>query len=303
MGYEPQLFILALDHRGTMQRNMFGIKGDPTPEQTGRIAVAKRLIFDGVLEAVRRGAEVGATGVLVDEQFGSDIPSRAREYGLTLAMPVEKSGDDAFDFAYGERFGDHIEVFDPDLSKVLVRLNPYGDAAMNRRQLGRLRRLSEWLRERERRLLLELIVPATGEQLASVGGDTDRYDRLLRPKLTLHAIDAIQRGGIEADVWKIEGLDERSDAQMIARQTRAGGRESVRCVLLGRGASTAKVEHWLRAAAPVEGFIGFALGRSIWWDALKGFLGHELDPAAAAAQIAENYMHFVRVWQETDRAQ
>ena len=66
---------------------------------------------------------------------------------------------------------------------------------------------------------------------------------------------------------------------MLAEQARSGaGREGVKCVLLGRGASTEKVEHWLRAAAPVEGFIGFAIGRSIWWDALKGFLGERARP-------------------------
>ena len=66
------------------------------------------------------------------------------------------------------------------------------------------------------------------------------------------------------------------------------------CVLLGRGASTEKVEQWLEAAATVDGFIGFAIGRSIWWDALKAFLADELDRDAAATQIAENYLHFVQ---------
>jgi myo-inositol catabolism protein IolC len=87
------------------------------------------------------------------------------------------------------------------------------------------------------------------------------------------AIEQIQNSGVEVDVWKIEGVDEREDAQTLAEQTRSGdGREGVACVLLGRGASTEKVNHWLEQAAPVDGFIGFAIGRSIWWDALKAFL-------------------------------
>ena len=66
---------------------------------------------------------------------------------------------------------------------------------------------------------------------------------------------------------------------MLAEQTRKGeGRENVKCVLLGRGASDDKVDHWLRQAAPVDGFVGFAIGRSIWWDALKGWLGKDLVP-------------------------
>jgi myo-inositol catabolism protein IolC len=85
---------------------------------------------------------------------------------------------------------------------------------------------------------------------------------------------------------------------MLAEQARKGeGRENVKCVVLGRGASTEKVEQWLEAASTVEGFIGFAIGRSIWWDALKGFLADELERSEAAAQIAENYLHFGQVYE------
>jgi myo-inositol catabolism protein IolC len=297
LGYDGKLYILAFDHRGSFQKKMFGIEGDPTPEQTETISDAKRLIFEGMLEAVDRGAEAGATGVLVDEQFGSDIPFRAREQGLKLAMPVEKSGQDEFDFEYGEDFGAHIEKFDPDFSKVLVRYNSDGDPQVNERQLGRLKRLSDWLHEHDRKFLFELLVPATDEQLASVDGDSDRYDAELRPELMRRAIEDIQNAGIEVDIWKIEGVDERDDAVMLAEQSRSGGRDGVTCVVLGRGASSEKVEHWLEQAAPVDGFIGFAIGRSIWWDALKGFLGDELERDAAASQIAKNYLRFVDVYE------
>jgi myo-inositol catabolism protein IolC len=298
LGYDGKLYVLAFDHRGSFQKKMFGIAGEPTPEETETIADAKRLIFEGMLEAVRRGAEAGATGVLVDEQFGSDIPERAKLEGLKLAMPVEKSGQDEFDFEYGGQFGAHIEKFDPDFSKVLVRYNPEADAEMNERQLGRLKQLSDWLHEHERRFLFELLVPATDDQLAKADGDTDRYDAEQRPELMRGAIEAIQDAGIEVDIWKIEGVDERSDAAMIAEQTRSGeGRENVKCVLLGRGASTEKVDHWLEMAAPVDGFIGFAIGRSIWWDALKGFLSDELAREAAVSEVAENYLRFVQVYE------
>ena len=300
LGYDGRLYILAFDHRGSFQKKMFGIQGDPTPDETEQIADAKRLIFEGMLAAVGEGAEAGATGVLVDEQFGSNIPEMAREHGLKLAMPVEKSGQDEFDFEYGEDFASHIEKFNPDFSKVLVRYNPDGDAALNAEQLKRLKRLADWLHATDRKFLFELLVPATDEQLASVGGDTDRYDAELRPELMRRAIEGSQNAGVEVDVWKIEGVDEQADAAMLAEQARSGrGREGVTCVLLGRGASTEKVEQWLQQAAPVEGFIGFAIGRSIWWDALKGYLDKDLDRAAAAEQIAKNYLHFVKVYERT----
>ena len=199
---------------------------------------------------------------------------------------------------YGADFGAHIETFDPDFSKVLVRYNPDDpDAEMNERQLGRLKVLADWLHEHDRKFLFELLVPATEEQLAKVGGDVDRYDTELRPELMRRAIEGCQERGVEVDIWKIEGVDAREDAEMLAEQARSGeGRQGVTCVVLGRGASTEKVEHWLQVASTVEGFIGFAIGRSIWWDALKGWLADELDRPAAVALVADNYLHFVEVY-------
>jgi myo-inositol catabolism protein IolC len=299
LGYDgDKLYVLAFDHRGSFQKKMFGIEGDPTPEQIETIADAKRLIFEGMLDAVSRGVEAEATGVLVDEQFGSDIPERAHEHGLKLAMPVEKSGQEEFDFQYGDDFPAHIEKFDPNFSKVLVRHNVEGDDEMNQQQIARLKRLADWLHDNGHKFMFELLVPATEEQLAKVGGDSDRYDAELRPELMRRAIETYQQADCEVDIWKIEGVDEQSDAAMLADQARSGpGREGVVCILLGRGASTQKVEEWLQKAASVDGFIGFAIGRSIWWDALKSFLSGDLSREAAAGQIASNYLHFVQVYE------
>jgi myo-inositol catabolism protein IolC len=301
LGYDGKLYILAFDHRGSFQKKMFGIEGDPTEEETKTISDAKKLIFEGMQKAVERGVDASAAGVLVDEQFGSDIPELAAEHGLSLTMPVEKSGQNEFDFQYGDEFGDHIAKYDLLASKVLVRYNPDGDQEMNERQSERLKRLADWLHENDRKFLFELLVPAEDSQLEQVDGDTDRYDAELRPELMRRAIEALQDYGIEVDIWKIEGVDAREDAEMLAEQTRKGdGRENVKSVLLGRGASDEKVDHWLKQAAPVEGFIGFAIGRSIWWDALKGFLSGDLEREAAAEQIADNYQRFIKVYDEAE---
>jgi myo-inositol catabolism protein IolC len=303
LGYDGKLFILAFDHRGSFQKKMFGIEGEPNEEQTQTISDAKHLIFEGMLAAAEKGLDEEASGVLVDEQFGGDIPAQAKENNFKLAMPVEKSGQNEFDFQYGDDFGAHIEKFDPAFSKVLVRYNPDGDAEMNKRQLERLKRLADWLHENDRKFLFELLVPAEESQLEQVGGDSDRYDAELRPELMRRAIEECQDFGIEVDIWKIEGVDEQSDCEMLAQQTRRGeGREGVVCVVLGRGASDDKVDEWLRAGAPVGGYVGFAIGRSIWWDALKGFLEEGLDRGEAASRIAEKYLRFVKVYQEAESA-
>jgi 5-dehydro-2-deoxygluconokinase len=300
LGYEKKLYILAFDHRGSFQKKFFGIEGDPDPEQTAMIADAKHLIFEGLQRAVAAGADASVTGVLVDEQFGGTVPVQARAQGLKLAMPVERSGQNMFDFQYGDQFGEHIEGLHPDFTKVLVRYNPDGNAEENREQLQKLKRLSDWLHSRDRKFLFELLVPAEEAQLQGVGGSTERYDTELRPELMRRAIAEIQDAGIEVDIWKIEGVDERSDCEMLAAQARTGGRDGVVCVVLGRGADDAKVDHWLEQAAPVEGFVGFAIGRSIWWNPLKEYVDGKIKRSAGAREIAENYLRFVKVYERAE---
>lgn len=300
LGYEKKLYILAFDHRGSFQKKFFGIEGEPDPEQTAMIADAKHLIFEGMQRAVAAGADASVTGVLVDEQFGGTVPEEARAQGLKLAMPAERSGQNMFDFQYGEEFGEHIESFDPDFTKVLVRYNPDGNAQENSEQLGKLKRLSDWLHAHDRKFLFELLVPAETAQLQAVEGSTERYDAELRPELMRRAIAEIQDAGIEVDIWKIEGVDERSDCEMLSAQARDGGREGVVCVVLGRGADDAKVDHWLTQAAPVEGFVGFAIGRSIWWNPLKEYVDGKIERSTGAARIADNYLRFVKVYERAE---
>jgi myo-inositol catabolism protein IolC len=295
--YDGKLYILAFDHRGSFQKKFFGIEGDPDPEQTAMIADAKHLIFEGLQQAVAAGADASVTGVLVDEQFGGSVPEEARAQGLKLAMPAERSGQNMFDFQYGEAFAKHIEQFDPDFVKVLVRYNPDGDAQENSEQVAKLKRLSDWLRANDRKFLFELLVPAEEAQLQAVDGDTERYDTELRPELMRRTIAALQDAKLEVDIWKIEGVDERSDCEMLVAQARSGGRDDVKCVVLGRGADDAKVDQWLTAAAPVDGYIGFAIGRSIWWNPLKAYVDGKIDRAAGARKIAENYLRFVAVYE------
>ena len=296
LGYDRDLYMLAFDHRGSFQKQLLGIAGVPTPEEAARIADTKALIFEGFVAAHEKGHLGEGAGILVDEEFGAPVARRAKEMGVVLAMPAEASGRDEFDFEYGSDFARHIEAFDPTFTKVLVRYNPEGDAAMNERQTVRLRRLADWLHAHGRRFLFELLVPATAEQLDAVDDDRERYDREVRPGLVVATIAALQTAGVEADVWKIEGLDDPADCRRVAEQARAGGRDGVACIVLGRGASAARVDQWLRAGARVPGYRGFAIGRTIWWDALVGFRDRKLARADAANLIATNYVRAVDVY-------
>jgi myo-inositol catabolism protein IolC len=293
LGFDGRLFLLAFDHRGSFTESFFGVEGEPTAEQAAAIADAKAVIYEGVRRALEDGASRESAGVLVDEQFGSDVARAAKAEGLHLAMPVERSGQTEFDFEYGEEFGEHIERFDPSFSKVLVRYNPEGDAEMNARQIERLRRLGAWLHERGRTYLFELLVPAEPHQLATVDGDAARYDQEVRPGLVVRAIGELQQAGVEPDIWKLEGLDRREDCAAVAEAARTGGRDRVVCVVLGRGADQAAVEGWLRAASGVPGYAGFAIGRSIWWDPLRAFVDGEAGRDDVAARIGSHYRRFI----------
>ena len=300
LGYDKSLYVLAFDHRGSFQKKFFGVTGVPNAEEAARIMDAKQVIFEGALKALGEGVPREEAGILVDEQFGADIVRKAKADGLTFAMPVEKSGQEEFDFEYGDAFGEHITEFDPTFSKVLVRYNTEGDQEMNARQSERLKRLSDWLHANGRKFLFELLVPGTPEQIEAAGGE-DAYDTDVRPGLMRRAIAEIQDTGIEADIWKIEGIDKREDCEMIAEQTRVGGREGVVCVVLGRGADDDKVDHWLRTGARVPGYVGFAIGRSIWWDPLKGYVDRTVGRDDATSRISANYRRFIDVYTEAKR--
>jgi myo-inositol catabolism protein IolC len=296
LGYNKSLYILAFDHRGSFQKKLMAIEGSPTADQTGQITDAKRVIFEAVRLAVSDGVPKESAGVLVDEQFGTDIAREANTEGFALAMPVEKSGQDEFDFEFGAEFGKHIEDFDPTFAKVLVRYNPEGDREMNARQLGRLKELSDWLHQRGRKLLFELLVGPEPHQLERVAGDENAFDTGIRPGLMLTTIEEVQNAGIEPDIWKIEGLDRREDCERVAERARSGGRANVACVVLGRGANDEAVTHWLRQGAGVPGYIGFAIGRTIWWDPLKAWLAGDAERSVATKQIADNYRRMVDVY-------
>lgn len=296
VGYDRRIYIMAFDHRGSFKK-LFGIAGTPTPEDVERIRDGKMLIFEGLERAIAEGAPQAVAGALVDEEFGADVARRAKERGLPLAMPVEKSGQNEFDFEFGDDFPAHIEEFDPTFSKVLVRSNPDWEAEVNDRQFARLKRLSDWLHDHDRLFLYELLVPATEEQLAGVAGSADRYDSEVRPKLMLRSIEAAQDFGIEPDVWKIEGIDSIEACAEIAQLVRRDGRDGVGCVVLGRGADDAAVEAWLRAGSQVPGYVGFAIGRSIFNESVEGVASGTMERSEGTRLISEKYRHFIDVYE------
>ena len=300
MTSNSDLLILAMDHRNSLLRDLYGIDDVPTSEQIDRISAHKGLIFDGLLRAIEDGVDASRVGVLVDERYGAAVAVRAKEARIDLAMPIERSGEPLFLLEYGT-FGDrewlrHIDEFAPAQVKVLVRDNPQG--SFNRMlQFDRLVTVSNALRASGRTFMIELLVPATPAQLESVGSDALRYDSEVRPDLTVQLIEEMHVEGIEPNIWKVEGLETEEDARAVVSAARRDGRSSVYCIVLGRDSSRQRLDHWLEVASRVDGFRGFAIGRSIWEKPLADLLAGTASETQLVGRVAESFTHFAQVWE------
>jgi 5-dehydro-2-deoxygluconokinase len=293
---QKELLILAFDHRASFLEKMFDIKNrQPTSEEKKQIEDYKKIIFEGFKLSIKKNVPKEIAGLLVDEEFGSSVLREAKKEGLTFAMPVEKSGQEEFDFDYGENYPKHIEEFDPTFVKVLVRYNPESNTALNKRQLQRLKKLSDYLAQKKKPFLFELIVPALPSQLSKLGGSKETYDKELRPKLMVESLKEIQAAGVEPSIWKLEGVDKPESAKAVVKQAQSNGRK-VGVITLGRGESKEKVQEWLKVGAKIPGIIGFAVGRTIFWQPLADHKAGKINRKEAVEKIAQNYIEFTELW-------
>ncbi|GAA4023183.1 hypothetical protein GCM10022631_42340 [Deinococcus rubellus] len=288
MNTPAALYILPFDHRDSFEHGLFGFSPPLSAEQTKQVKAAKQVVYQGFVQA---GVSLDSGGILVDEQFGSEILQDAHARGVLTACPAEKSGQDEFDFEYGSEYQAHIEAMNPTWVKVLVRYNPAGDAALNARQASTLAGLSKYLQQTQRPLMFELLVPDVADQPQA------DYDAQTRPGLMVQAIHELQDAGVEAQLWKVEGVGRREDAEALVQAARRGRRDDAALILLGRGADDAQVKRWLEVAAGVPGFIGFAVGRTTFWDALKRWRAGEISAEQASAEIARNYSGWIEVFE------
>ncbi|MDR1993451.1 MAG: DUF2090 domain-containing protein [Nitrososphaerota archaeon] len=300
---EKDLLILAFDHRASFIEKLFGIKGRlPTIEEKENIREAKQIIFEGFKLALQEKVPKEIAGLLVDEEFGSDILREAQKQGFQFAMPAEKSGQDEFDFEYDTQFSKHIQEFEPTFLKVLVRYNPESETTLNERQLQRLKELSDYLLENQRPFLFELIVPATPTQLAKLDGSKEKYDTQLRPQLMVESMKQIQNHGIEPTIWKLEGVEKPEAAKKVVAQAQSNNRKAG-VITLGRGESKEKVQEWLKVGATIPGIIGFAVGRTIFWEPLVEYRNKTLNRKQTAEKIAQTYIEFVELWQTQKKSE
>lgn len=301
LGYNRPLYLLPFDHRHSYLTGMFHVTPPLTAEQYEEVVESKQVIYDGFRRALDRDVPIAGAGILVDEEFGADILRNAARNGFVTALSTEKSGSEEFEFEYGTAFAKHIEAFQPTFAKALVRYNPEGEAALNQRQTIRLRQLSDYCRTSGHKFMFELLVPATEAQKVRVRAEATSYDQRARPALVVQTILALQDAGVEPDIWKVEELNSRDDCERVVATARRDGRDEVGCIVLGRGADERKVASWLQIAASVSGFIGFAVGRTTFWDAIADFVAKTITREEAASRIAQRYGDWAAIFERAHR--
>jgi myo-inositol catabolism protein IolC len=293
------LFVLPFDHRGSFTKKLFNVQGrELTEDELKKAKELKQIIYHGFELAIKNNAVPReSAAILIDEQFGGEIIQDAVSKHYTVCVCVEKSGQDEFDFEYGNDFGGHLNKYRPAFAKALVRYNPDDDQELNSRQRARLKELNDFCIKEGYKFIIEPLVPATKNQLAQINNDQNRYDNEVRPKLMMKMIAELQKDGIEPDVWKIEGLENSKDYQDLVMQIKSNSRQAD-AIVLGRGADADQVEKWLIAGAKVPGIIGFAIGRTIFWQSLLDHKDGKISKDEAVSQIAQKYQHFYRVFDE-----
>ena len=291
------LLILADDHRDSLEKELYKLTAPPTPIEAARIRSDKMLVYQALVDATSTLPDAAQAGILVDEEYGTEVAELAAdsEGRINLSMPLEASGKTWFEFAYGDEWKNHADSFRTDHAKVLIRDNPSLAVPDRLQQAERLKIVSAWAAETKRHLIVELLVPPTDDDLKSVDGDRKRYDDELRPRLTLDVIGFLQDHGADPALWKVEGMDTSADAAAVADLARRGGR-TADCIILGRHASKEDLDRWLDVAAPLPGYVGFAIGRSIWWDPLADHLAGTISADVARAQITKNYLYFAHAY-------
>jgi len=305
LGYSQPLYILPFDHRETFAKQMFGKDSinDLTADEKEQIRAFKMLIYKGFKDAVERLIPTDYAAILVDEEFGEEILIDALHNGFKTLLPTEKSGEKEFKFQY-EDFPAHIQKFHPSFVKALLRYNPQDEKDLKQRQKDNLKKLSDYCHEQDFKFLVEVLVNPTETQLEEVG-NKQRFDEKMRPQLIIEIIGEFRKFGIEPDIWKIEGFAKVENYEAVIQAIKEGGRDGVNMVVLGRGEGKAEVGKWLEvgskeeyfeAGAKVEGVIGFAVGRTVFWEAIKKFHKGEIGKAEVIQTVSQNFRNFYKIF-------
>jgi 5-dehydro-2-deoxygluconokinase len=281
-----KLYILPFDHRSNF-RKLFG-------ENPAKIKNYKHLVYEGILWAITHSAPKAAAAVLVDEEYGSEILTEAKNFGLRRILTLEKSGTPELELEGAGNFAARLDKWQPEYGKVLVRYNPNETSEKKSRTQKKLKAVSEACATRGIKFLLELLIVKTE---ADSDVSAEAFEVHLRPQLVRQSMQEFYAAGIEPAVWKIEGMDDALELAETALAVQSGGRADRGLVILGRDEDKKRVENWLRIGATVKSVVGFAVGRTIFKQPLLQYDQQELTRSAAVAEIGRRYLEYVKIFE------
>ena len=297
VSFPGPFYVVINEHRSSFLKRILEIEGrTPIEQDWEEVKNLKKIIFSGYLEALQNGIPATQTTFFIDEQTGSSIIEQAVEAGVTYCLAVEKSGQRLLDFEHGQEYVAHIEALKPVFIKALVRYNPRDPEADRMLQQGKLKEITAVAREHNTKLIIEVRIPATPEQMVQVDNDDRRYDLEIRPNLATQTVSELRAGGADPDIWHIEGFELPVHYENVVEQIQMNDRENVGMVIMSRGASFPQVESWLTVGAGVDGIIGFSVGRTAFQNAIKQFRAGEKGGEDGAHQIAQNFIHFYEIF-------
>ncbi len=284
-GELKSLLLLPFDHRSSFSKNILKLEGDPKDKEIEEIKYLKAMIFEAFLWVWKNDSFPEELGILADEAYGKEILEKANKLGIITSVSVEKSGQDIFDFEYGEKFGEHIQQVNPTYIKALVRYNPQ-NKEINQKQLVNLQKLENFCQQNQKQLLFELLVPPNTKEAQ----DMENFETQIRPKETAEAILEISQI-IHPKIWKLEGFS-KEGWEMVLKVIP----QESKVIVLGRGEDPQKVDFWLQEAVRFPNIIGFAVGRTVFMPPLVKFLAKELLESEAIVQISKNFERLVNNW-------
>jgi 5-dehydro-2-deoxygluconokinase len=266
--------VFAFDHRKQLEE-MDGA----TPDKIG----AFKLLCLAAAEKVSGGK--AGYGILCDGRLGRDALYKAAGKGLWIGRPVEWPGSRPFrvEPELGVDFGGLNEWPVTQVVKALCFCHPDDDAAMWKDQEDTVLRLFTAARRNRLEFLLEVIPSKIGP---------------VDDMTTARIIERFYALGVFPDWWKLEPFRTEAAWDNACGAILKHDRHVRGVVVLGLDAPAAELAGSFALAARQPLVKGFAVGRTIFGDVARDWLGGRIGDEAAVEAMAGKYNALCAVWDQ-----
>ena len=262
-------FILAADHRTQFEDYVREHRVD-----SARISQFKRLIVRAAAAAREKDSRLLTEGgLLLDRVYGEDAIADARAAGIPCGEPIEKAG--AYPLAWVDGGVEGVASRRPAFAKVLIRI-PLKDPDEHRKHDSRM---------------VEAALEALGDIpliVELVGSGQRAFNQVTE---AIFWIDHwLSRPG--PTYWKVGGDPDAGQLRRLVDSAPEGSR----FLILGAGVGVDSLEQWFSAAKAVPDFVGFAVGRTIFWPSFEAWVAGGVDEETAVKQVTDRFLQVLARW-------